>query len=389
MASNSNAMRQATPRGQMTRGANSGPAVMLMPPDVRAIFLPNPPLPPVPPIHHRRKHPITGVAQYLHCFENTTPPTRILQPTPQSLAVQKKENKKKLYYETQLAPAIAAYRQEQRETAGSLLFGTMNCYNTLFIGRLAYECTEMKLLRQMEQYGTVKDLRIITMKKKSNDESSSNSSLSRGYAFCEYEHEEDMKRAYRAADGLLVENRPIVVDVERGHTVPDWLPRRLGGGLGMTRPSKEQGKPITRPGRYDPHKPEHVPPPSMANMSRGGPPPMPRGGGGGYGGPPPPSGYGGRDIAERERGDSYYGGTARGGPPPPRMGGHNGPPPPYGAPYGGGGPPYGGGGPPPHRPPPSRGHDNDYPPSRNKRYRSRSPDRYGGGGGSSGGRRRL
>jgi U1 small nuclear ribonucleoprotein 70kDa len=388
MASNSNAMRQATPRGQMTRGANSGPAVMLMPPDVRSIFLPNPPLPPVPRVQHRRKHCITGVAQYLKCFETNIPPARILQPTPQSLAVQKKENKKKLYYETQLAPAVASYRQNQRETAGQLLFGTMNCYNTLFIGRLAYECTEMKLLRQMEQYGTVKDLRIIIKKSnKNNNESSSNSSVSRGYAFCEYEHEEDMKRAYRAADGLLIENRPIVVDVERGHTVPDWLPRRLGGGLGLTRPSKEQGKPVTRPGRYDPHKPEHVPPPSMASMSRGGPPPMmPRGGG--YGGPPPPSGYGGgRDIAERERerGDSYYATNARGGPPPqqrPMMGG---PPPPYG----GGGPPYGGGGPPPsHRPPPPRGgNDQDYPPSRNKRYRSRSPDRYGGG--SSGGRRRM
>jgi U1 small nuclear ribonucleoprotein 70kDa len=388
MASNSNAMRQATPRGQMTRGANSGPAVMLMPPDVRSIFLPNPPLPPVPRVQHRRKHCITGVAQYLKCFETTIPPARILQPTPQSLAIQKKENKKKLYYETQLQPAIASYRQNQKDTAGSLLFGTMNCYNTLFIGRLAYECTEMKLLRQMEQFGTVKDLRIIMKKtntKQNESSTSSSSSSSRGYAFCEYEHEEDMKRAYRAADGLLIENRPIVVDVERGHTVPDWLPRRLGGGLGMTRPSKEQGKPITRPGRYDPHKPEHNnPPSSMASMSRGGPPPMPRGG---YGGPPPIGYGGGRDIAERERGDSYYGTTARGGPPQqrPMMGG---PPPPYGGPPYAGGPPYGGG-PPPHRPPPPRGgnNDQDYPPPRNKRYRSRSPDRYGGG--SSGGRRRL
>ena len=51
----------------------------------------------------------------------------------------------------------------------------------------------------------------------------------------EYEHEEDMKRAYRAVDGMKIENREVVVDVERGHTVPDWLPRRLGGGLGGTR----------------------------------------------------------------------------------------------------------------------------------------------------------
>ena len=27
----------------------------------------------------------------------------------------------------------------------------------------------------------------------------------------------------------------VVVDVERGRTVPGWLPRRLGGGIGDTR----------------------------------------------------------------------------------------------------------------------------------------------------------
>jgi U1 small nuclear ribonucleoprotein len=101
----------------------------------------------------------------------------------------------------------------------------MNCYNTLFVGRLAYEVTERKLLREMETYGPVKDLKLVKDKE----------GKSRGYAFVEYEHEEDMKRAFRAADGMRIEGREIVVDVERGHTVPNWLPRSLGGGLGGTR----------------------------------------------------------------------------------------------------------------------------------------------------------
>jgi U1 small nuclear ribonucleoprotein len=63
---------------------------------------------------------------------------------------------------------------------------------------------------------------------------------SKGYGFVEYENEEDMKRAYRAADAMRIEGRDIVVDVERGHTVPTWLPRRLGGGLGGTRYEKHQ-----------------------------------------------------------------------------------------------------------------------------------------------------
>jgi U1 small nuclear ribonucleoprotein len=43
-----------------------------------------------------------------------------------------------------------------------------------------------------------------------------------------------MKRAYRAADGMKIEGRYIVVDVERGHTVPTWC-RDDHGGLGGTR----------------------------------------------------------------------------------------------------------------------------------------------------------
>lgn len=44
----------------------------------------------------------------------------------------------------------------------------------------------------------------------------------RGYAFVEYEHKADMKDAYKNADGLKVEGRRIVVDVERGRTVDGW-----------------------------------------------------------------------------------------------------------------------------------------------------------------------
>lgn len=44
----------------------------------------------------------------------------------------------------------------------------------------------------------------------------------RGYAFIEYEHKEDMKNAYKMADGRKVEGRRVLVDVERGRTVPGW-----------------------------------------------------------------------------------------------------------------------------------------------------------------------
>lgn len=62
----------------------------------------------------------------------------------------------------------------------------------------------------------------------------------RGYAFIEYMHTRDMKTAYKQADGRKLDNRRVLVDVERGRTVPNWRPRRLGGGLGSTRVGGEE-----------------------------------------------------------------------------------------------------------------------------------------------------
>jgi len=309
---------------------------MLLSPDIRSTFMPNPPLEPVPPVTYRRRQNWTGVSAYLKEFESTSPPERTILPTPATLKEQRKQLKLQ-ELRKELEPIIAEYRKEQRECGGE--FEGMNCYNTLFIGRLAYEVTERKLLREMEAFGPIKDLKIVTHEGKS-----------RGYAFVEYEHEEDMKRAYRAADGMRIEGREILVDVERGHTVPDWLPRRLGGGLGGTR----LGGPavnVTRPGRFDPSRPEASRPP-MHQPPMMAPPHYHHGGGG----PPPPP-------REFDR----YGG------PPPAL-----PPRDYDRYGGGGGPP-----PPPPRDYDRRHHDRgggggDY--SR-KRHRSRSPDRYGGGGG--------
>merc|ERR1712050_265136 len=54
----------------------------------------------------------------------------------------------------------------------------------------------------------------------------------RGYAFVEFERLEDMKRAYKMGMNRSLEGRRLLIDVERGRTVADWKPRRLGGGLG-------------------------------------------------------------------------------------------------------------------------------------------------------------
>jgi len=318
-----------TPKGQMTRGSNSGPAVMMMPPHIRATFMPNPPLKHIPPIRNRRKTKISGVVDYLKLFENRSPAERIVNPTPKSL---KDAKSKRIAEESQdiLAPLIEEYRKVQRDCGGE--YQGMNCYNTLFIGRLAYEVTERKLLREMESFGPVKDIKLIFDKE----------GKSRGYGFVEYENEEDLKRAYRAADGMRIEGREIVVDVERGHTVPTWLPRKLGGGLGGTRLGGKT-KNVKTPGRFDPSRPE---------ANRPIPPPMSDGPSGGMGRGQGPPIYGG--SYDGGRGGGQYGGY-RDGPP-----GHYGGPPASYAGYGGPARGRGGG---------SEGG------RRRRRSRSRSPDR--------------
>ncbi|KAG6521273.1 hypothetical protein ZIOFF_018384 [Zingiber officinale] len=58
--------------------------------------------------------------------------------------------------------------------------------------------------------------------------------------FVEYVHTRDMKTVYKQADGKKLDNRRVLVDDERGKTVPNWRPRRLGGGLGTTRIGSEE-----------------------------------------------------------------------------------------------------------------------------------------------------
>ena len=85
-------------------------------------------------------------------------------------------------------------------------FSDSNAYHTLFVGRLSYEITEKKLRREFEQYGPINMVKIVADR----------SGKPRGYAFIEFEREEDLTLAYKRADGKKIDGRRIVVDVERG-----------------------------------------------------------------------------------------------------------------------------------------------------------------------------
>lgn len=96
---------------------------------------------------------------------------------------------------------------------------TQDPYKTLFVGRLNYKTTERKLRREFEEYGPIKTVRIIK---------SSGDGKPRGYAFIEFEQKTHLKQAYKYAVDKRIDERKIVVDIERGRTIIKWRPRRLG-----------------------------------------------------------------------------------------------------------------------------------------------------------------
>lgn len=162
---------------------------------------------------------LTGLSGMLDVFEKTPPPPR---PVVLSRAEKKLQLRQKRIAATTLKLEEEVKKWDPKAEDARK---TSDGYKTLFLGRLAYETSAWKLQRELEQFGAIKKLRLVT----------DPLGASRGYAFVEFENEEDMKKAYKRGDGMRVDGRRVLIDVERGRTVKGWRPRRLGGGLGSSR----------------------------------------------------------------------------------------------------------------------------------------------------------
>ncbi|KZW02864.1 RNA-binding domain-containing protein [Exidia glandulosa HHB12029] len=298
----------------------------LLPPNLLKLFAPRPPLPYMRPVDRDfgrvKKKQVTGMADMLARVreenalgtgvgkrpngEDTNMEEGEEVEEPFTLAeeyrrqVRREERQKQK--EEEFQKAKASYKpSEDPEAVG-------DPYKTLFIARLHKNATDADLRRAFEPYGPVERVRIARDKK----------GRSRGYAFIVFDRERDMKVAYKEADKMVILGKAILVDVERGRTVRDWKPRRLGGGLG---------------GRKKPEPPSFGGggfrggfggPPSFRG-GRGGGPDRGRGGfrgggpdrgfSGGFGGPPGGGGFGGGGGYGREpdRGYGDRGGGPRGG----------------------------------------------------------------------------
>lgn len=192
------------------------------------MFTPRPPPQHLPPQVEKKKIKLTGCAEFVEFFSAEKPPKRESWESP--LERKERRHKEKLEkHKEELKSLIAEYDPHKDPNAIG------DPFKTLFVARISYDTTEKKLKREFEVFGSIKRVRMVYDQK----------GKPRGYSFIEYEHERDLKNAYKQGDGKKIDARRVMVDVERGRTVEGWLPRRLGGGRGPGRvgkPSKKNQK---------------------------------------------------------------------------------------------------------------------------------------------------
>ncbi|KAI6181579.1 U1 small nuclear ribonucleoprotein 70 kDa [Aphelenchoides besseyi] len=198
-----------------------------LPDNLLTLFQPRPPLDFKPPVDellvNRKRAPIQGIAQYVGLFEDPkdTPPKPHVETREEKKARKRKEKNELLAYKIEQGIATWAPAENSR--------ATVDPYKTLFVARISYETSESRLRREFERYGRINKVVMVHDK----------DGKPRGYAFIEYAHKSDMSTAYKKADGMKIDGRRVLVDYERGRTQKSWLPRRLGGGKGNTRRTKE------------------------------------------------------------------------------------------------------------------------------------------------------
>jgi hypothetical protein len=233
--------RGGTPRGHISAGQNQRPSLLDLPPHMKAMFEAAAPIvakgPVIIPeevtkkidkiIINNNNKPFfstyTGISQYINNMEVTPAPERICQEIPKEK--QEKRRIKKVQKNKDLLESKYSKWDVHSQSGG-----TDNAYHTLFIGNLSYDTSDKKLKREFESFGKVKAAILVNDKE----------GKPRGYGFIEFELEEDMTNAYKKMDGKKIDGRRIVVDVERGRTVRNWRPTRLGGGLGGRKEKKSK-----------------------------------------------------------------------------------------------------------------------------------------------------
>lgn len=201
-----------------------------LPPDVKQLFVARPVPEVLRPEKRARHPPLEGVSAFLHLLPGlAADPGATPKNNATEQVAQRRERlrlAKEQKHKEDIRKAILEWKPLERDEKR-----TSDAFRTILVCRLAYSTTDDSLRKAFERFGRIKTVRVIK-----NLEGQS-----RGYGFVEFEDERDWRRAYDRANDMEVDGRRVRVDVERGRTVPDWRPRRFGGGLGSSRKARPKG----------------------------------------------------------------------------------------------------------------------------------------------------
>lgn len=166
----------------------------------------------------------------------------------------------------------------------------------------SYKTTAEALKREFEVIAPVKSVRLVRDLE----------GKSRGYAFVELEDDTATRLVYSKMRGRTIDGAEIFIDVERGRTVKDWRPRRLGNSNNTPRvdkPKKDALKQMELAPLFQNDRRDRRGPPG----SFGGPREERRGGGGHFHGGRGGGRGGGGNDRPREFDDHRGGGSGGGG----------------------------------------------------------------------------
>ena len=199
------------------------------PQSIQQLFAPKPPLLYVPPADYpsklRRSRAVAPVLSLKHRYQahlddlkaTTTTSTPTLSAHQQQIALgQKRRLQQQQSYKRQL---------DEWHSYSHADVDISDPHRTVFVLRLDYLITELDLSKALTNYGVIESVKIIRNRADNS---------SRGYGFIVFERDTDAAACVLELlrTGIRLGSRTALIDFERGHTQRNWLPRRLGGGLG-------------------------------------------------------------------------------------------------------------------------------------------------------------
>jgi cold-inducible RNA-binding protein len=104
----------------------------------------------------------------------------------------------------------------------------------VFVGNLEFRTTQQELEALFSQVGSIREIFL---------PSDRNTGRPRGFAFVEYESEDDAEKAIERFNGHELGGRPLRVNAAEDRPAPTGQPSYSPGGFGGSAPGKRMGKP--------------------------------------------------------------------------------------------------------------------------------------------------